>query len=197
MNGLVLLYCCENCETRKPCGPSDHPRISVEALDPWRSMAAVLPDCAPPSTPLAGQALNHALPAEVDRDHFTRGTGGREPPIEPDLPPEPHQSLLCPRLLVRSGDRGLTGEPCAGPPDGPGVDAQGSQRIAKGLLKPDPLKPAVGPPGAEPGRSESLPRRRRANPCSHPDRATLERGWRAGPGGHLGPPASAGSRTPL
>src|SRR5215212_1301594 len=67
------------------------------------------------SPPSAGQASGHALLAEVNRDHLMSGTGWREPPIEPELPPEPHRLLLCPRLSVPCGgqepggrDLGLT-----------------------------------------------------------------------------------------
>ena len=72
-------------------------------------------------------ASNHALPAEVDRDHLMSGAGLREPPIEPDLPIDPHRALLCPRLSVR----GRTGAGLEGPglhlPTEPGATSQGSR----------------------------------------------------------------------
>ena len=55
------------------------------------------------SPPCAGQASGHALLAEVNRDHLMSGTGRREPPIKPELPPEPHRPLLCPRLSAPRG----------------------------------------------------------------------------------------------
>jgi len=53
--------------------------------------------------PLAGQAFDHSLPAEVNCDHFMCETRGCEPPLKPDLPPEPHRALLCRRCIGPEG----------------------------------------------------------------------------------------------
>ena len=81
------------------------------------------------ASPLAGQVFEHALPAKVDPNHFMRGTGGREPPREPE---NHHANQICHQNHIgpscvraswsRAEDRSLTGEPCAEPPNGPGVE---------------------------------------------------------------------------